>query len=449
MLSEADIRSIAKTIFDHSGAEETEVWIGGGKNGLTRFANNEIHQNVEVEDYVVHVRVLEKRRWGTCSLNRLDEKSLAEAADTALRAARSRSEDTDLLPLPEPAPYLETDSFDPETASAGCEQRASLLSSILERCRKEKFSAAGYVSSGVGSSLDYGEASPVAIANSKGLFGYYRSSSASFGITVMGDTGSGWAGADGHSLAEIDVDSLAEVAIRKARDSRVQSSLEPGKYTVILEPAAAADFISFLGWLGIGALSVQEKRSFMSGKLGSKVVSELVTIKDDVFHRLHQGRPFDGEGVPTRPVVVVENGVARSPVYDRQTAKKEGVESTGHSLPLPNTEGPQPSALVVEGGRNSLEEMISSTDLGVLVTRTWYMNVVEPASVRLTGMTRDGSFLIEHGKVTKALRNLRFNVSVVEMLMNVLELSEPVRAEGVVVPAMKIGGFNFTGESRS
>jgi predicted Zn-dependent protease len=213
---------------------------------------------------------------------------------------------------------------------------------------------------------------------------------------------------------------------------------------VVLEPAAVADLIQDMAWISFGALPVQEGRSFLSGKIGEKVMGENITLRDDPFHPLHRGSPFDAEGMPTRPTTIIDHGVAKSAVYDRQTAAKEGRESTGHGLPVPNTYGPLARHLVLEGGQGSVTDLIGRVDRGLLVTRVWYTNVVDPKSVTLTGMTRDGLFAIEKGKVTHGVRNFRFNQSVIQMLGEVEAMSAAERSGVVVCPGILARGFHMS-----
>jgi predicted Zn-dependent protease len=212
----------------------------------------------------------------------------------------------------------------------------------------------------------------------------------------------------------------------------------------VLEPAAVADLIQDMSWTSLGALAVQEGRSFLSGRMGTRVMGENVTIRDDPYHPLHLGCPFDAEGIPTRPVTIIEHGMAVSPVYDRQTAAKDGLESTGHGLPVPNATGPLATNLVMEGGEGEVEDLISGVERGLLVTRVWYTNVVDPITVTLTGMTRDGLFAIEGGRVTGAVRNFRFNQSIVQMLHEVDDMSRVQRIEGVVCPGLRIRSFHMS-----
>ncbi|MBI4364094.1 MAG: TldD/PmbA family protein, partial [Candidatus Latescibacteria bacterium] len=303
---------------------------------------------------------------------------------------------------------------------------------------------AGIFETGSGTIGDYGEIGPLAIANSRGLFAYHTGTSATFRISALDGTASGWAGHESHRAGDIDGEALAERAVEKAVRSREPRRWDPGPYTVVLEPSAVADLLQDMSWISFGALLLQEGRSFLSGKLGRRVMGENITLRDDPHHPLHRGSPFDAEGMPTQPVTIIERGVARSPVYDRRTAAKEGRESTGHGLPVPNTYGPLARHLVLEGGEGSVEDLIGGVERGLLVTRVWYTNVVDPKTVTLTGMTRDGLFAIERGRISHAVRNFRFNQSVVEMLGGVEAMSRAERSGGVVCPGLRVRNFHMS-----
>jgi predicted Zn-dependent protease len=262
-------------------------------------------------------------------------------------------------------------------------------------------------------------------------------------ITALGTDSSGWAGGSSHKRAELDPKSLGKLAVEKALKSSGLRAIPPGNYTVILEPTAVANLVMFMS-SGFNALAVDEGRSFLAGRMGQKIVGDGITLASDPYHPLHQGRPFDGDGVPTKRVVLIENGVAANLVYDRLTAKKHSVEPTGHGGGGRNAHGAYPSCLVMGGGQATLEDMIASTDSGILVTKFHYMNIVDPMKVIITGMTRDGTFWIENGRIAYGIKNFRFNQNVLDMLSNVEMMSKPIRAGGMVVPAMKVREFSFT-----
>jgi predicted Zn-dependent protease len=253
---------------------------------------------------------------------------------------------------------------------------------------------------------------------------------------------------------------LAEIAAQKARDSHSPKEIPAGKYTVILEPAAVLDLVGFMFW-DFGGLTILDQRSFLNNRIGTKLFGENITIIDDVAHPLQSNAPFDGEGVHRQRVSLVEKGVIHKLVYARSTAAKMRkseykdkvgeIKVTGHGFPLPNEMGEAPTNIVfvTPGEEQTVEQMIAGTERGILITRLWYIREVDPYEKILTGMTRDGTFLVEGGKVKHGLLNFRFNQSLIEMLNNVEAMGKAVRASGeeafdMVVPAMKIRGFNFT-----
>jgi PmbA protein len=443
-MTRAEAKSLLDRVIEAAPGREVEVIVGGGRSGLTRFANNEVTQNVSERRYAVSVRTLVGKRSGRASGNDLTPSGIKRLVNASFESARLQPENPELPPLPGPQEYRSVDAHDPDTAGFGPEERARGVAQAIERCRAAGLQAAGIFETGEGSIGDYGEISPLAIANSRGLFAYHNDTSAAFRVSALDGAASGWAGKEGHRARDLDGAALAERACSKATRSRDPVAWEPGRYTVVLEPAAVADLLTDMSWISLGALPVQEGRSFLSGRIGERVLGENVTLRDDPYHPLHGGCPFDGEGMPTVATTIVDRGVAVSPVYDLQTAAREGRESTGHGLPAPNTFGPLASHLVLEGGDGTVERLISGVEKGLLVTRVWYTNVVDPKTATLTGMTRDGLFAIEGGKVTRALRNFRFNQSVVEMLRHVEDASEAELAAGVVCPALRVGSFHMS-----
>jgi len=441
-------RDEAKALLDQvlqtAGTEEAEVTLGGGSTSLTRFANNEITQNVSERRYVLSVRIVRGKRAGRATGNDLSRGGIERLVRQASEAARLQPESADLLPLPGPQQYRSVAAVDPATESLSPESRAFEVGRAIERCRRSGVEAAGIYESGSGTIGDYGEVGPLAIANTRGLFAYHTGTDAAFRVSAMDGTVSGWAARETHRAGEIDGEALASRAVEKALNSRDPKRWEPGRYTVVLEPAAVADLLQDMSWISLGALPVQEGRSFLSGKIGQKVMGENITLRDDPYHPLQLGAPFDAEGIPTRATTIIERGVAKSPVYDRQTAAKEGRESTGHGLAVPNTWGPMARHLVLEGGDGAVEDLVRGVDRGLLVTRVWYTNVVDPLTVTLTGMTRDGLFAIEGGKITHAVRNFRFNQSVVKMLGDVEAMSRVEMVGGVVCPGLLVRTFHLS-----
>ena len=436
MLSRKEIKNILDKVMDISTADETEAYVGSHRNALTRLAENRIHQNVSEDGVHLSVTAILGKRMGDASANKLDDQSIKKTVANAIEIARLAPPDETLLPRLGPQEYREAQAYDPAVDKITPMDRAQAVGGVVRLCEENGFRAAGALSDSSGSG---------AKANSSGLFAYHQSSGVNFSMTALGNDSAGWAGKSSHKAGDVDVESLGKIAVEKAIKSRNPSSIPPGKYTVILEPAA----VSVMGFMfgGFNALAVDEGRSFFAGKMGQKVLGDQITITSDPYHRLHQGRPFDGDGVPAKTVALIDKGVAANLVYDRVTAKKHGVEPTGHGAGGRNASGAHPSNIVMEGGEATLEDMIASTEKGILVTRFWYMRVVDPMKVIVTGMTRDGTFLIEDGKIVCGVKNFRFNQNVIDMLNNVEMMTESTYSGGMVVPAMKVRDFNFTSGS--
>jgi PmbA protein len=468
-------RDHASDTFDRikrlSSADEVEVLFSGGTFALTRFANNTIHQNVAEENHVVSVRTVFGGRTARATTNKFDDESLQRVVKSSEALARVQHPDPDLLPMPDsreaagsagelapsraegaPAPTLAvpTRCF-AQTAAITPQLRADGVKKIVEVAQRHKLTTAGIFSS---------SESVEGIFNSRGLSNWHTQTLAEVSITMLGADSSGWQKANSPDVSNLDPLRLAETAAQKALDSAHPAEIPAGKYTVILEPSAALDIVGFMFW-DYSGMAILDQRSFLTGRIGSQLFGENITIWDDVTHPLQTGCPFDGEGMRRLSLPLVENGVVKRVVYARATAErmkrseykdKVGpIEPTGHGFPLPNEMGEMPLNIVFATPQNpqTLAEMIASTERGVLVTRLWYIREVDPYEKMVTGMTRDGTFLVEDGKVKQGVRNFRFNESLIHMLSNVEAMSVPVRSCGeesfdMVVPAMKIREFNFT-----
>jgi predicted Zn-dependent protease len=430
-----DVLRLAKS----AGAEEAEVHVEEVLDDLTRFANNAIHQNVSEHGITVSVRTVAEGRTARVTTNRIDENSLRAAIDSSLSLAASQPKDEQLLALPGKQRYRSVRRFIKQTAAVTPEDRARAVRSACDLAIKHGQVAAGIFATGQSQS---------AMGNSRGLLATYRETHAEFSITMQEAPAASWAKANAGDVRDFDSRQLAARASEKAHLAVDAKELPPGKYTVILEPSAALDLVGFL-FYDFAATAVADKRSCLNGRIGKPLFDKNITIVDDAYHPLQLGAPFDGEGIPRQRVPLVDRGVPKNLVYSRKAAKIARKTPTGHGFMLPNEYGEAPMNLVLSGGDSSLEQMIASTDRGLLVTRIWYIREVEPYEKIMTGMTRDGLFLVEKGKITSAVRNFRFNQSLLEALRNVEMLGPAVRASGeeafeMVVPAMKVRDFNFT-----
>ena len=458
MLTKEKAADIFDRIRRFSSADEVEAIFTGSRFALTRFANNTIHQNVEDENSIVSIRTNFAGRTARATTNQFDDESLQRAVAASENLARVQEPDPNLLPMPaaeetegrtgeSPVP---TRFFD-QTAAITPSARAEVVQSIVSVAGEHKLTTAGIYSNSESSE---------GIFNCRGLANWHRQTLAEISITMLAEDSSGWQKLNSPDVSNLDPAWLAETAAQKAAESAHPREIAPGKYTVILEPAAVLDIVGFMFW-DFSGMAILDQRSFLNDRIGAKLFGENINIWDDVAHPLQAGSPFDGEGMRRQRVQLVESGVVKRVVYARATARKMKnseyagkvgpIEPTGHGFPLPNEVGEMPLNIVFGGPESprSVEKMIASTERGVLVTRLWYIREVDPYEKIVTGMTRDGTFLVENGKVQCGLRNFRFNQSLLSMLSNVEAMSAPVRASGeesfdMVAPAMKVREFNFT-----
>ncbi|HYZ84124.1 MAG TPA: TldD/PmbA family protein [Bryobacteraceae bacterium] len=429
------VSSRARTL----GINDVEITLNGTDEALTRFANNEIHQNVAERHVVLSLRLQEGTRTARVSTDRLDPESLDRAVAQAAALTRASEPDPDLLPLYHDSEHPSVDRYSPAVADFTARDRALQVQQAIGLAKQAEQTAAGAFATG--STVEI-------LANSAGLYRCHEETQVQFSITSMAADSSGWAKLTSPFLDAVDPMQLTERAIEKARRSASPIEVPPGEYTVILEPAAVLDLVGQI-FGDFSATALEDQRSFLNERLGTKLFGENISIYDEVACPLQAGAPFDGEGVPRRRLHLVEKGVAKEVAYSRWAAARAGVQPTGHGLPIPNEHGEWPVNIVMAGGRESIDDLIRSTSHGILVTRLWYIREVEPYEKVMTGMTRDGTFLIRDGAIASGIRNLRFNVSVVELLRNVEALGESVRSSGeeafdMVVPALKVNGFRFT-----
>ena len=425
------------------GVSELEAMVGAGAHSLTRFANNTIHQNVAERSGYLSVRAVIDGRTARATTNRLDGEGIRRVVEEAIAITRLQAPDPELLPLTEPADYASLPRHFADTVETTPADRAQAVSEAIGAVESASQTAAGIYSTGE---------SVLALMNTHGVCAHHAETMAQFSITALGEDSSGWAKQSACSAAQLNPLELARSAARKAAASRAPVEIPPGRYTVVLEPSAVLDLVGGI-FADFSATALRDERSFLTGRIGEKIFGENINVYDDAGHPLQSGAPFDGEGVPRKTVTLVEKGVARGVVYSRQAAARSGLEPTGHGYPLPNEFGEAPTNLVIGGGKTSVEQMIASTERGILVTRLWYIREVDPYQKIMTGMTRDGTFLIEGGKVTRGLKNFRFNQNLIELLSEVEALSPVIRASGeesfdMVVPAMKVRDFNFTEVTR-
>ena len=436
ILPEAQARAILTKVVGLSTADECTAQINGSTQGNIRFALNNVSTSGIVDDIGLSVQVAFGKRVGTATINQFDDASLERVVRRAEQLARLAPENPEFMPAIEPQTYTPTATFSAATAAITPEDRAAVAANSIGPCKAEGLIAAGYLEDAAGF---------VAFMNSKGNFGYQTATSADYTCTVRTEDGrgSGWVGHNVQDIATFDADADVRIAMRKASASADAMALEPGKYTVILEPAAAAGLVGFMMNF-FDARSADEGRSFLSkagggNKVGEQVYGPEVSFHTDPGHPDAAVYPWDGDGLARRAMPIVENGRIVNLNYSRYWAQKQGKPALAAA-----------GNLIMSGGDKSTADLIRSTQRGILVTRTWYIRMVDPQTVLLTGLTRDGTFYIEDGQIKHPVKNFRFNESPVIMLNHVEELGRPVRVQAdeggyvMVLPPMKIRDFTFT-----
>jgi len=424
-----------------AGAGEAEALVSVEAAQLTRFANSEIHQNVAETNGSLNLRLAVGKRVGVASSNRLDDDGLRRLAETAVSIARNSAELEDWGGLPEPTPVRELPAgWSEATAAATPEQRAEGVRAVIAAADARSVRAFGSFST---------SAEHLAVANSHGVRAAQRRTATQLlAVMMAADGGSGYAEQSGVDLGTIDAAAVGREAAEKAQATANPVAVDPGDWTVVLEEYAVVDVLSLLAYMGFSALAVQEERSF--AEPGKVIGSDLVTIVDDAAEPGAMPMAFDYEGVAKERVVLVDHGVCRDVVWDQQTAARAGRRSTGHGLPAPNPYGPFPLNLVMAAGSTSRDALVGEMDRGLLVTRFHYTNPVHPKLAIVTGMTRDGTFLVENGRIVGPVRNLRFTQSYLAALAGTVAVGSErrtVRGDfgGVLVPPIRVEGWTFTG----
>ena len=440
----ADVLALSEHVLRFAEREsptEIEVMAMADDGSLTRFANSEIHQNVAESNVQVNLRFVVGRRVGVASTNRSDDEGLRLLAERAAAIARNSEELEDWGGLPGPTPIHEVpEGYATATAEATPELRADGVRAVIAAA-----DAAGVVSYGSFSTAT----ETLGIANSKGVRASQRRTvSQLLTVAMAPDGGSGYAEAAAVDVTDIDAAAVGRQAAEKARATGNPIAVDPGDWPVVLEEYAVVDLLSMLGYMGFSALAVQEERSF--SEPGRRVGSELVTIIDDGTDPATLPMAFDYEGVAKERVSLIEAGVCRDVVYDAQTAARAGRASTGHGLPAPNPYGPFPLNMAMAAGDTPRDELVGGMERGLLVTRFHYTNPVHPKLAIVTGMTRDGTFYVEGGKIKGPVRNLRFTQSYLEALAATSAVSRERRTlkgdfGGVLVPAIRVDSWTFTG----
>ena len=440
MIGEARCQKFLLQALDLSEVDAVEAYLSGQDLALTRFANNAIHQNVVHGDAQLNIRAVIGHRQGRATTNDLSDSGIASAREEARSNARLMPEDPDFQGLPDPRIPGLIAAYDEPTAGCNPAERAKIVGQVCRQAESQNLNAAGFFRTG---------ANERGVMNTRGTWAYHRSSFAGLLITARSESSAAWAKGTSWRMKDIEVDALINEATDKALQGRNPQTIEPGVYPVVLSPYAVDDILGALSSYGMSAQMVQDGRSWMIGLMGKSAMSPLISIWDDGSDLSGSPRPFDAEGVPKQRVSIVTDGVVGEPVYNTYTAGKEVRLSTGHQGGP--TGGPSASNLFMKPGDQSVDQMIESTERGLFITRFFYTRLVHSTGCVMTGMTRDGTFLIEKGKLSHPVKDLRFTQSYVEALQGVQAVGGEVKLlmnEGAFsanVPALKLSSFNFTG----
>jgi predicted Zn-dependent protease len=430
ILSKEEARQILEKVISFSTADSLEAGLSGNSQGNIRYARNTVSTSGYNEDVSLGVTANFGKRSASSTINEFDEASLRKVVKRAEELAKLAPENPEFMEPLGPQEFRESRTFYQSTADIKPDFRADVAKNSINPAEAKDVTAAGYLEDGAGFS---------SIMNSKGLFAYSRSSNLEFTVTMRTNdgTGSGWVTRDVNDVDKFNVAEASQVALDKAIMSREAKAIEPGKYTVIMEPAAGVGLLGNMLY-NMGARQADEGRSFLAkqgggNKVGEKLVDERVTIYSDPLNEIVPANTWSGDGLPQERVNWIENGVVKNMFYSRYWADKKGVK------PVPG-----PSNAIMMGGDATTEELIKSTNRGILITRLWYIRTVDPQTLLYTGLTRDGTFYIENGKIKYPIKNMRFNESPIIMLNNLEALGQQQRVDGNLIPVMKIRDFTFT-----
>jgi predicted Zn-dependent protease len=440
ILDEKEVKSLLERTIAANPGRTMALGVSATETGSTRFANNVITTNGVYNKLNLGVQVYKGKKMGIVTANELNEDKIRDAVLRADALAEVAPENAELMPMLGPQTYPAVPPLHyPATAAITPDERAAAIISVVDKAKARNLEAAGFYETSSYASVSL---------NSLGQYYYATGSRAYYSNTLRGGTGSGWAGADEEDVAKLRTGELADRAVRKALESRNPQKLAPGKYTVVLEPAAVADFLWLL-FYNFGAREADEGRSFLSlpegkNRLGEALFSPKVTIYSDPAFPGMPAFPVGEDGLPVGRTAWVEKGVIKNLNYTRYWAQKSGHEPVAF-----------PSNIIMEGGSGSVDDLVRSTDDGVLVSRLWYIRDLNPMILLMTGLTRDGVFRIKNGNVAHPVNNFRFNESPVNVLKNVVRMSKPVRALGgetgqsAFVPGLVVKGFNFSSVSEA
>jgi predicted Zn-dependent protease len=432
--------------------DECELWAHRRRSAITRYARSEIHQNALADEIHVHARAVAGGALGVVTTNALDAEALRRALVDAADLARHLPANAEWPGLAEPEAAPAPHAYDAETGAADPEDQARAIRVVCDAVGRAGLRAAG---------THQVELTEDAIANTRGVALYAPATMAYVRALVQSDAGSGYAEDLASRSAALDPIGVADRAIRKCELDRDRRTLPPGDHPALFEELAVAEILRVMSLTGLGAQSVREGRSFMAGRIGERVTGARFTLHDDALDPRTLGIPFDVEGTPRRRVALVEDGVARGPVYDRTTARQMGTRSTGHAAdPARYGRGGHAANLMMAGGTGTRDELVATVERGVLITRFHYTNIPDPKAAVMTGTSRDGTFLIEDGRIVAALTNVRYTMSALDLFGGIERLgaqrlardwwsSNGMGSVVCVCPPMTVARATFTGSSPS
>ncbi len=439
IISRDEARRICERALSFSRADQARVNLSSADTGNTRFAQNQMSTSGDTSNAQLNVTSALGQKVASATTNIFTDEALRRVVETSEQLARLVPDNEEYIGELGPQSYPEVDAFFPSTGQLAPERRAQFIAAVTEQAVARNLVSTGFL---------IHEAASDAVATSEGLFAYRTNTRVNFTTTVRttDGTGSGWAGTSANDFDDLDPVALGATAVEKAMSSRNPRAVEPGRWTVVMEPTTVGNMVNLM-MNQLGARNADEGRSFFSksgggNKIGEQFVDSRVNIHSDPADRRIFTSPFDGQGLPNKRMTWVENGTLRNLNYDRYWADKQGVQPTGF-----------PSGWYMAGGNSTVDEMIASTERGLLLTRFWYIRGVDPRTILFTGLSRDGTFLIENGRISHPVKNLRWNESPIFMLNNIEMMGEPVRissgessglTNSVVVPPLKVRDFTFT-----
>ncbi len=435
---------ILETALSYSTGDMTEAVLEGQRLTLTRFAESKISDNIDTEETTLYIRTVNDKKMGVIATGDVSDEGIKSAVNDceSMLSYIPPDESFQSLPLPDEN-KLKEDFIIKGTSDFGPTRRAEAVGLI---------SRVGLMGGLKASGAFRIEENHLAVANSNNVRRFFKGNQAQLSMTLAGQEGnSGWAMGFNTDASEINVSALAKKATEKAVKSREPIGIPDGQYTVILEPAAVGQLLLLLAFMGFGCKTLYQHRSFMAGKIGEKIAGDNFTVYEDPTIKVFNYCPFDYEGVTRKKTPLIVNGIARGVVYNSYYANLMGNESTGNALPPTNSYGPYPKTMSVAAGYSSIEDMIKSTEKGVLITHFWYLNFLNPMQTMVTGTTKDGTFLIENGQAKSAINNMRTNQSILEAFSNIEAITSdriiyPQYSVLMQVPGMKINNFNLIAE---